>query len=171
MAEVTVALRRLARKRNRFVRAGCFCLIPATYLALIIALTHNYAYTWFAVIGVAALLLFTYLVFSAESDGDAGGQMDSLYEHFKILVFLVMVTFLLSFCIGFNVALEKTKFFVLGANEILVDIYSDKAVIAGVNQASNSLSGEIRIVAIDSEGLKGELKRLGRLTRYTQKNN
>lgn len=81
---------------------------------------------------------------------------------YSILIALAVYT------IGHRLAADKTSYFLLEKEEALIEIYGEKAISIGFNSETGVLNGKVRIFQIDSSGLAGETKKIGKLTKSKQ---
>lgn len=169
IAEVISGLMKIARKFSKVVGAFFVSLVPGLIIALFALLFKAYLVLWAA----AAAVLLLYLPLAIElrrdrykKDEDVERDQGSLVGRAKEFLLGGAVVFGLSYGVGYSVASDKVKYFVVGDDRALIEMYGDTAVLAyfGGQKGMHTLTGEIELVNLAEFQLKGRFQRLGPLT-------
>jgi|SRR3990167_913316 hypothetical protein len=157
-----------ADRGNKFVSIFWVSMLPALLVALISFLYRLYFLLWFAV----AIWFFCYLyvwVLMGEREKNkkdvARSDGYALADKINGFVFMSVLAAGLSFGVGYNVALDKVSYFVVGGKRILVEVYGGRAVLANFVEKDGGifLTGEIEVSSLDDYKMKGKFKRFGEI--------
>lgn len=169
IAEVISGLMKMARRFSKVIGAFFVSLIPGLIIALFALLFKVYLILWAA----AAVVLLLYLPLAIELRRERSKENEnverdegSLIGRIKEFLLVGAVVVGLSFGAGYSVASDKVKYFVVGDDRVLIEMYGDTAVLAyfGGKKGMHTLTGEIELVSLSEFQLKGRFQRLGPLT-------
>jgi len=166
-----VFLKRLSDRGGNLISSTCIALIPSTFFAILFLLLEAYKALWICL----ALFLFTagytyWLLYKPERlDEQLNAEQESpTLKVAKEFLFYSILIALAVHTIGHRLAADKISYFLLEKEEALIEIYGDKAISIGFNSETGVLNGKVRIFQIDSSGLTGETKKIGKLTKSKQ---
>ncbi|MCQ2040928.1 MULTISPECIES: hypothetical protein [Stutzerimonas stutzeri subgroup] len=166
-----VFLKRLSDRGGNLISSICIALIPSTFFAILFLLLEAYKALWICL----ALFLFTagytyWLLYKPERlDEQLNAEQESpTLKVAKEFLFYSILIALAVHTIGHRLAADKISYFLLEKEEALIEIYGDKAISIGFNSETGVLNGKVRIFQIDSSGLTGETKKIGKLTKSKQ---
>ncbi|MCQ4274661.1 hypothetical protein [Stutzerimonas degradans] len=166
--EIFSILLGLAGKFNKIVGAFFVSLIPGVLISLFAVLSKIYFLFWIAA-GVV-VLFYIFVIIELRRERSTDENLPKSEEHvlagkIKEFLFFAFIVAGLSFSVGYNIAMEKIKYFVADENRVLVEIYGDKVILAyfKIQNKERALTGEIELASLSDSQLKGRSQRLGPL--------
>lgn len=169
VVEIFYIVLKWAGGSNKFVSIFWVSMIPGMIIALFSLLYRIYFLLWFAagVWFICYLYVWFLMVEREKNKKDlSGSKEDSLANKIKVFLTMSALAVGLSFGVGYNVALDKVSYFVVNNEKVLVEIYGGRAVLAYFVKKEEGafLTGEVEVTSLGDYQLKGEYKRLGKIT-------
>jgi len=168
IVEIFSILFGLAGKFNKTVGAFFVSLIPGVLITLFAMLFKLYILYWLAA-GVV-LLFYLFVIAELRRERSTDEKLPKSAEHvlagkIKEFLFFSFIVAGLSFGVGYNIAMDKTKYFVINDNRVLVELYGEKVVLAYFKsqKEERTLTGVVELANLSDSQLKGRIQRLGPL--------
>ncbi|WAJ35873.1 hypothetical protein OU800_14710 [Pseudomonas sp. GOM7] len=168
VVEIFYTVINFARKSNKHLTAFCISLIPSLMVLLFAGLYRVSQLLWLALAFFVIFYLYVLDLIKQKGSVEVEAKKDEsliLVDKFKGFLFVAILMAGLSLGVGYNVALEKVSYFVVGDDKVLVEIYGDNVVLAyfKASDSGGILTGEIEVVKLSEYTLKGEQQNLGKV--------